>query len=115
MESAFWLQGRAYYQSNLAMNAVMYFPRQIDLMDRRSIINAIDDRSRWIEVTLEGRQRIDLNEDTVALTYPAQVHLFGSGNVRHFERDLVDEMDIRCTNLETIQADPAGAARSLSE
>jgi arginase len=51
----------------------------------------------------------------VPMLGPEQVHLFASGNIKPFERGLIGSMAIQCTDLETVQADPVGAARALAD
>ena len=69
-EQGFWLDGPAFYEANMAPEALMVFPAPVGILKGPAILEGLRGAPRWQSVVLSEKHLVSLG-DTMALAYHA--------------------------------------------
>lgn len=70
MEESFWLEGPAFYERSMALNAQMVFPAPVGILKGSKIVDGLRQAPRWESVEFDGKSEAELGS-TVVLAYEA--------------------------------------------
>lgn len=83
LESRFWKGTRNFYDEHLAAEAKAVYPEPAGILDRRAIVDAIDDLSRWERTELRDLTVAEPAPGVAMVTYRA--HARRAGDDRAYE------------------------------
>jgi hypothetical protein len=72
LEKQFWTGDAAFYDRNLARDALMMFAEPIGVLTRERVVDAVASSPRWGEVSLEQVRFVELDQYAGILSYRAR-------------------------------------------